>query len=59
MALAVHDWFAALGDTTRPDAHRCSGQVVCLECGYEYYDHPRHPAIECLTITCQGEVVKL
>ena len=42
-----------------PDAARCSGLVLCKQCGWQYYDHPSHPFISCLTVICDGEIVKL
>lgn len=41
------------------DADRVSGLVVCDLCNHEYYAHPRHPSAECLTVLCDGTVVKL
>ena len=37
---------------------RASGLVVCW-CGHQLYDHPDHPYEPTLTITCDGDVVKL
>lgn len=38
---------------------RVSGLVGCPVCKRMYYDHPRHPWDEYLTVTCEGKVVKL
>lgn len=41
------------------DDGRCSGLVECESCGCQLYDHPPHPFVSCLTITCEGKIVKL
>jgi hypothetical protein len=41
------------------DADRASGLAECGECGHQLYDHPPHPFAESLTITCNGEFLKL
>lgn len=47
-----------------PDRHRdlefvsASGLVECW-CGSRLYDHPEHPFDPWLTITCDGDFVKL
>lgn len=41
------------------DSGRVSGLVICEACNHELYDHPPHPFESCLTITCDGKVVKL
>lgn len=38
---------------------RCSGLVECRVCGHQYYDHPRHPIDAFLSVTCEGEILKL
>jgi len=35
------------------------GGVTCDTCGHKYYDHPRHPIDTFLTVTCDGELLKL
>lgn len=40
------------------DFERASGLVKCW-CGHQLYDHPEHPFHPFLTITCDGDLVKL
>jgi hypothetical protein len=51
----------ALNDSTGrvEDFERYSGLVECKVCGRQLYDHPPHPYIPCLTITCDGKLTKL
>lgn len=41
------------------DDGRASGLALCPHCGNEYYDHPTHPFADCLTIACNGQLLKL
>lgn len=51
--------------TPRPGFRRAGGQVVCKECGHEYYEHPRCPhernaeGRPFLRVACGGERLKL
>jgi len=41
------------------DDGRWSGLAECEVCGNQLFDHPPHPFEPCLTITCQGQFIKL
>lgn len=41
------------------DRGRASGECVCIDCGRLYRQHPRQPGAECLTVLCDGSLVKL
>lgn len=41
------------------ELRRAGGDVLCGKCSAPYYDHPRHPSEEFLTILCDGSIVKL
>lgn len=42
-----------------PEFYRCSGEMVCEQCGKQYYDHPQHIPYHWLNIICNGDAVKL
>lgn len=41
------------------DADRAGGYAECDSCGNILHDHPNHPFDSCLTILCDGSIVKL
>lgn len=43
----------------RLDRDRCGGDVVCLDCGRKFYDHPEEVEHRFLNVLCDGSVVKL
>lgn len=42
-----------------PDFMRAGGEVVCEECGAQYYDHPEAVPYKWLHVLCNGKFVKL
>lgn len=43
----------------RLDRDRCGGDVVCMDCGRKFYDHPQEAEYRFLNVLCDGSVVKL
>jgi hypothetical protein len=43
----------------RLDRDRCGGDVVCVDCGRKFYDHPQEKEHPFLNVLCDGSVVKL
>lgn len=43
----------------RLDRDRCSGDVLCWDCGRKFYDHPQEIEFPFLNVLCDGSVVKL
>lgn len=59
-AIAHHDRIVAADPPLEHvDAERCSGLAACVICSHQLHDHPNHPYEPYLTITCEGQSVKL
>lgn len=43
----------------RLDRDRCGGDVLCVDCGRKFYDHPEEREFPFLNVLCDGSVVKL
>jgi hypothetical protein len=43
----------------RLDRDRCGGDVLCLDCGRKFYDHPQEEEHRYMNVLCDGSVVKL
>jgi hypothetical protein len=56
----IHQLAIALGrdGAAEPEFTRVGGAALCETCGTSYYNHPRHPFYSCLTIACDGRILK-
>jgi hypothetical protein len=59
-----HDWLKCPECLAAREIHhdfgaRVSGQMICDDCGKDYYHHPQYDPEPCLTKLCNGRIVKL
>jgi hypothetical protein len=59
VAVDHYDRLVQSAYVTRGDESRAGGGAECGVCGSVLLDHPDHPHEACLTVLCDGSVVKL